>query len=79
MATHSSILVWEIPWTEEPGGLKSKLSQSQTQLKQLSTHAHRFASGHSNNFFNESGLSFSKCLQTWGATQKLGYEDGPPG
>ena len=20
MATHSSILVWEIPWTEEPGG-----------------------------------------------------------
>ena len=23
MATHSSILVWEIPWTEEPGGLHS--------------------------------------------------------
>ena len=22
-ATHSSILAWEIPWTEEPGGLKS--------------------------------------------------------
>ena len=22
MATHSSILVWEIPWTEEPGGLQ---------------------------------------------------------
>ena len=21
MATHSNILVWEIPWTEEPGGL----------------------------------------------------------
>ena len=21
MATHSSILAWEIPWTEEPGGL----------------------------------------------------------
>ena len=21
MTTHSSILVWEIPWTEEPGGL----------------------------------------------------------
>jgi len=21
MATHSSILVWRIPWTEEPGGL----------------------------------------------------------
>ena len=24
MATHSSILVWEIPWTEEPGGLQFK-------------------------------------------------------
>ena len=23
MATHSSIPVWEIPWTEEPGGLQS--------------------------------------------------------
>ena len=23
MATHSSIFVWEIPWTEEPGGLQS--------------------------------------------------------
>ena len=23
MATHSSILAWEIPWTEEPGGLPS--------------------------------------------------------
>ena len=22
IATHSSILVWEIPWTEEPGGLQ---------------------------------------------------------
>ena len=24
MATHSSILAWEIPWQEEPGGLQSK-------------------------------------------------------
>ena len=27
MATHSSILVWEIPWSEEPGGLQSMESQ----------------------------------------------------
>ena len=27
MATHYSILSWEIPWTEEPGGLKSMESQ----------------------------------------------------
>ena len=27
MATRSSILAWRIPWTEEPGGLKSVESQ----------------------------------------------------
>ena len=27
MATHSSVLAWEIPWTEEPGGLQSTASQ----------------------------------------------------
>ena len=33
VAIHSSILAWEIPWTEEPGGLQSMESQkSQTQL-----------------------------------------------
>ena len=30
MATHSSILAWRIPWTEEPGGLQSIGSQSWT-------------------------------------------------
>ena len=32
MAICSSILAWEIPWTEEPGGLQSMGSQSQTPL-----------------------------------------------
>ena len=27
MATHSSILAWEVPWTEEPGGLQFMGSQ----------------------------------------------------
>ena len=27
MATHSSILAWRIPWTEDPGGLQSMGSQ----------------------------------------------------
>ena len=27
MATHSDILVWRMPWTEEPGGLQSVESQ----------------------------------------------------
>ena len=33
MATHSSILAWEIPWTEEPGGILSTgLQKSPTPL-----------------------------------------------
>ena len=36
MATHSSNLAWEIPWTEEPGGLQFMGSQkTQTQLDNL--------------------------------------------
>ena len=32
MATHSRILAWEIPWTEDPGGLQSmRLQKSWTQ------------------------------------------------
>ena len=30
MATHSSILAWKTPWMEEPGGLQSTGSQSQS-------------------------------------------------
>ena len=32
MATHSSILPWKVPWTEEPGGLQSMGLHSWTQL-----------------------------------------------
>ena len=33
MATHSSILAWEMPWTEEPGGLQCMgLQKSRKQL-----------------------------------------------
>ena len=35
MATHSSILAWEIPWTEEPGGLQSMESQELGMTEQL--------------------------------------------
>ena len=37
MATHSSVLAWRIPGTEEPGGLPSMGSHSQTRLKRLSS------------------------------------------
>ena len=42
-ATHSSILAWTSPWTEESGRLwstRSQVTKSQVQLKRLSTHAH---------------------------------------
>ena len=39
MATHSSILAWRIPRTEEPSGLQSMgVTKSRTLLKQLSMH-----------------------------------------
>ena len=37
MAIHSSILGWEIPWTEEPGGLESMGLKSQTSLSDQTT------------------------------------------
>ena len=41
MATHSSILAWRIPWTEEPGGLQSMgVTESDTTKQLLHTHTH---------------------------------------
>ena len=40
MATHSSILAWESPWTEEPGGLYSPWGHKELQRIGLSGHAH---------------------------------------
>ena len=38
MATHSNILAWRVPWTEEPGRLQSMGLQSQTRLRYSHTH-----------------------------------------
>ena len=40
IATHSSILAWEIPWTEEPGGLQSMGLQESDTAQQLN-HDHQ--------------------------------------
>ena len=32
METHSNIFAWTVPWTEEPGGLQPKGSESQSRL-----------------------------------------------
>ena len=39
VANRCSILTWRIPWTEEPGGLQSMRSQSQTRLSDKTTTA----------------------------------------
>ena len=46
MATHSSILAWRIPWTEEPGGLQSMGSQRVGHDRETSTFACSHPSEH---------------------------------
>ena len=54
MATHSSILAWRIPWTEEPGGLHSMGSQRDT-TEQLHYYSYLFlwyiSDFHNRNYF----------------------------
>ena len=38
MATHSSILAWRIPWTEEPGGLQSAVRKESDTTERLHFH-----------------------------------------
>ena len=40
MATHSSMLAWKIPWTQEPGRLQSMGSQESDTTERLNTHTH---------------------------------------
>ena len=48
IATHSSILVWRILWTEEPGGLQSVGSQRVRHNQATNTHTHTHT--HTHNF-----------------------------
>ena len=47
MATHSSVLAWRIPRTEEPGGLQSMGLQELDTTERLSTHPAQYWSGFS--------------------------------
>ena len=62
MATHSSILAWRIPGTEESGGLPSMGSQSWTQLMQLSSSS---SSSKIFIFLNMLCIFFLSCLIIW--------------
>ena len=41
IATHSSILAWEIPWTEEPGGLHSPWGHKRVRHNLAKKHQHQ--------------------------------------
>ena len=57
MATHSSILAWKIPWTEEPGGLQSMVSQ-RVGHNYACTHPHTWLSIYIfSMFINNSSIS----------------------
>ena len=40
-ATHSSILAWRIPWTEEPGGLQSPRGHRKSDMTVVTQHMHK--------------------------------------
>ena len=50
MATHSSILAWRIPWTEEPGRLQSMGSQRVGRDRATNTHTHTHTHTHNNTY-----------------------------
>ena len=68
-ATHSSILAWEIPWTEEPGGLQSVGSQ-RIRHDLVTEHA---LSAQAIKWTMENGLQTSQtvCTDTWAAFTTL--------
>ena len=85
MATHSSILPWEIPWTEKPGGLWSMGWQ---RVDHNSTHTHRLqrragSEKGANILAGLAGKAFQKACKKMGApwgshTEKKWKNNSPP-
>ena len=73
MATHSSILAWRIPWTEESGGLYSpwghKDSDTTEQLTHTHTHTHTQSLSGPKNILSSS-LSFQKSWKKQAKKEK---------
>ena len=67
MATHSSILAWEIPWTEEPGGLQSMESQRV---------GHDIVTEHAHTYHLPSRVSPPTCFTVVGILIILSYSHG---
>ena len=76
MATYSSILAWEIPWTEEPGSLQSMSSQRVrynwgTEHSWVTMHAHSLLS-RSQTTYPPKGQHAGKRGTNWGLGRPLG-------
>ena len=71
MATHSSILAWEIPWTEEPRGLQSIGSQKgQTRLSDQTTTTTSYFTA--DTFFRKAGEENPSLLPYFSMRKLLG-------
>ena len=57
MATHSSILAWRIPWTEEPGGLHSPKGHKESDTTEGTKHAFRHTTSTVNRTQPQMGLN----------------------
>ena len=64
MATHSSILAWRIPWTEEPGGLQSMGSESDTTERLLLLHRCRPRGQVETKYYSQKQTCSSQTLLT---------------
>ena len=62
MASHSSILAWKTPWTEEPGAIAYKVTKSWTQLHQMSVHTYTHTHTHTHTHGTMVGLVTKLCL-----------------
>ena len=61
MATHSSILAWRIPWTEELGGLQSTGRKESDTTERLHFHFHSLCFTHiRNSYFDTLEFPFNK-------------------
>ena len=67
MATHSSILAWKIPWTEEPGGLQSMGSQK-SRRRQSDAHTHTHTHPHPH--------THTRSAELWGRIKAFGFGPG---
>ena len=65
MATHSSTLAWELPWTEEPSGLESVGLQSQTRLSDSTTTNVRYTFIYLKNFILYWSMVDYQCCITF--------------